>query len=300
MKNVLIAGGSGLVGKALFRLLKSRGYELAVLSRSRNSASENKSFYWNPAKAEIDESSLLWADVIVQLAGANIGSERWSNKRKKEIVESRVQSTQLLYNTIKQLNTPIEAFISASAIGIYGAQTSEHIFNEEDAKGEDFLAKTCIAWEEVAEAFQSIGTRTVKLRTGVVLSSEGGALQKMILPFKLGLGSALGTGQQYLPWIHIEDLTLVYLQVINNSNMKGAFNAVAPEYVTNISFSKMLAKSMKRWFFMPKIPAWVLSLALGEMSVLLLEGSRVSSEKLVSTGFEFKYASLDKAFEDLV
>lgn len=300
MKNVLIAGGSGLVGKALVQLLKSRGYVVAVLSRSRNSASENKSFYWNPAKAEIDESSLVWADIIVQLAGANIGSQSWSSKRKKEIVDSRVLATQLLFETIKRLNISLDAFISASAIGIYGAQTSVHIFKEEDAKGEDFLAKTCIAWEEATDAFQSLGIRTVKLRTGVVLSAHGGALQKMILPFKLGLGSALGSGKQYLPWIQIDDMSEVYFHAIKNASLNGEYNAVAPEHVNNYNFSKTLAQKMNRWFFMPKLPAWVLKLALGEMSVLLLEGSRVSPDKLLSTGFKFKYPKLDKAFENLL
>lgn len=300
MKNVLIAGGSGLLGKALYRLLKSRGYEVAVLSRSRNTTSENKSFYWNPVKAEIDESSLVWADIIVQLAGANIGSQRWSLKRKKEIIGSRVDATKLLFETVNRLNISLDAFISASAIGIYGAQTSVHIFKEDDAKGEDFLAKTCIAWEEATDAFQSLGTRTVKLRTGVVLSAQGGALQKMILPFKLGLGSALGTGKQYLPWIHIDDMSQIYFKAIKNVSLNGAYNAVVSEHIDNYNFSRTLAQKMNRWFFMPKLPAWVLKLVLGEMSVLLLEGSRVSSEKLLSTGFEFKYPSLDKAFEDLL
>ena len=245
-------------------------------------------------KKAIDE-----ADYIIHLAGANIGDKRWTDKRKQLIIDSRVKSAQLLFDTIKDRNKILKAFISASAIGYYGAITSDKIFTETDPAANDFLGETCRLWEQSAGQFNGLGIRTVKIRTGVVLTSQGGALAKMVAPVKIGIGSALGSGKQYLPWIHIEDLCEIYLKAIEDIQMKGPYNAVAPENKTNKEFTHSLAQALNKPFWFPNIPALILKLFFGKMSDMLLKGSRVSSEKIIASDFTFKFPDIETALNDL-
>ncbi len=289
--NVLITGGSGLIGSELSKLLLNNNYNDAILSR-RPKLNDKKSYYWNFEKGILDEEAIEFADVIIHLAGENISTKRWTKSQKQKIIDSRVKTTNLLFEKIKTAKKKPEAFISASAIGFYGTVTSDEIFIEESKAGNDFLAETVAKWEESVEQIKSLGLRVVKLRTGVVFSKNGGALPKMMKPIKMGLGSAIGSGKQYVPWVEISDLARLYLFAIENKEMNNAYNAVSPNHITNNELMKSLAVSLKKPFFMPKIPSVFMKLAFGEMSSILLEGSRVSSNKIQEVGFEFKYKSI--------
>jgi hypothetical protein len=297
---VLITGGTGLVGQLLRRKLAEKGYRVSILSKGRKKIQGIKSYYWNPATGEIDKEAVARADYIIHLAGANIGEKHWSAKRKKEIADSRVQSTRLLFQAFRQNQGRLKAFISASATGYYGSVTSEKIFTESDPPAGDFLGSVCRQWEEAADDFEKSGIRTVKIRTGIVLSHEGGVVAKLKLPVKFGFGAALGSGQQFMPWIHIDDLCEIYLHALEDVSMAGAYNAVAPEMATNKQFMRTMAKVLRRPFWLPNIPGLLLKLILGEMSVLVLTGSRVSSDKITKAGFVFQYPSLESALRQIL
>jgi len=298
MAQVLISGGSGLVGKILSEKLKTKGFDVAILSRTNKPGF--KTYLWHPDKNQIDPKAIQSSDYIIHLAGANIAEKRWTDSRKKLIRDSRVESANLIFNELKKQKKELKAFISASAVGYYGARTSDNIFAEEHSASDDFLGQTCLAWEQAAKQFEEIGIRTVIIRTGVVLDKQAGALSKMILPIKIGLGSAIGNGRQYMPWIHIDDLCELYIKAIEDNHMNGVFNAVSPDFQTNKSFTHILAKTLKKPFFLPNIPAFLLKLALGEMSIILLQGSRVSADKLIELGFTFKFPNLRSALKDLL
>ncbi len=300
MKTVLITGGTGLVGKYLSKKLIEKGYFVATLGRQSKKQSDIPNYTWNIEKNELEDGALENVDYIIHLAGANIGEKRWTSKRKKEIVDSRIKSSQLIFQKITENKHQLKAFISASAIGYYGAITTDKIFVETDQPSQDFLGETCRLWEDAANNFESLGIRTVKIRTGVVLTYQGGALAKMITPVKVGLGASIGSGKQYMPWIHIDDLCEIYLKAIEENNMHGAFNAVAPEHKTNREFSETLTKVLKKKVWFPSIPAFILKIIFGKMSELILNGSRVSSNKLIKEGFQFKFPDLKSALEDLI
>lgn len=295
METVLLTGGKGLIGQQLCKLLLEKGYQVAILSRTKDERSGIKTYIWNPEKGEIEQEAMDVADYIVHLAGENIGEKRWTKQRKKQIIDSRVDGTNLLFKKFKHL----KAFISASAVGYYGMNTSHHFFTEMDPPAQDFLGETCLKWEKSADQFRQAGVRTVVLRTAVVLSHQGGLLSKIAPWIKLGLGSAWGSGQQYMPWIHIQDLCRMYLKAIKDKHMEGVYNAVAPDQPTNRSFCKTLAKVLDKPFWLPGIPALFLRLALGEMSGMILKGSRISYKKIQSTGYEFEFTKLKKALKDL-
>lgn len=295
MKKVLITGGTGLIGRRLSPLLQSQGYEVRWLSRSENPESPYPSFVWDIPKGFIDEKAFEDLDYIVHLAGAGIADKKWSDQRKKILIDSRVESTRLLYRYVQKLDIPLKAFISSSAIGFYGSVTSEIIFKEDDNPGNDFLAHICKLWEESIFEFEASEIRTVAIRTGIVLSKDGGALSKMKTP----VITPLGNGLQYMPWIHIDDLCNLYLKVVEDDSLQGAYNGVAPEHETNKTLSKKLAKAFKRPFVPIGAPAFVLKATFGEMSTILLNGSRVSSEKTSATGFKFRFPLLRDALTDL-
>jgi len=296
MKTILITGGTGLIGKYLSVLLRSKGYKVTVLSRS-NSEAPN-SYYWNIEGKFIEAEAIKEADYIIHLAGAGIADERWTKKRKKELIDSRVDSTKLLYENVLKLNPHIKGFIAASGIGYYGATTSAKIFTENDEIGTDFIASICKLWENESLKFDAINIRTVILRTGIVLAANGGAYQKMSKPIKLGIGSVLGNGKQYVPWIHIKDLCNMYISAIENENIHGIYNAVSPEHTTNEVLTKNIALSLNKKIILPNTPGFVLKTLLGKMAEILLEGSRVSAEKILATGFNFEYPTLQKALKD--
>lgn len=295
MEKVLITGGSGLIGRRLSFLLKSRGYEVRILSRSNNPKNNYKTFVWNVSEQYINDSAFEGLNHIIHLAGAGIADKRWSEKRKKEIIASRVASTNLLYNTVKRLKTPLNSFISASATGYYGAITSETIFEEKDKPAKDFLGKVCSLWEDSIFQFNEIKIRTVALRSGIVLSKDGGALKKMKTP----IITSLGNGKQYMPWIHIDDLCELYIKAIEDEQFKGAFNAVSPEHISNLSFSKKISKIFNYPFLALGAPSFILQIVFGEMSTIILNGSRISANKIKQAGFKFKFENLEKALKNL-
>lgn len=291
MASILVTGGSGLIGSNLCNLLKSKGHSVFVLSRSKTK--KRNTFHWNIDKNYIDKEAIINTDYIIHLAGAGIADKRWTTARKKVLVDSRVKSTNLLFQKVKELNPNLKGFISASGIGYYGAITSEKTYFENDTPHNDFLSKICVLWEKETAKFNSLKIRTVIFRTGIVISKEGGALEKIIKPIKLGIGAALGTGKQYMPWIAMEDLCNMYLSAIENIEIEGIYNAVTPENITNTMFTKITAKTLKKTLWLPNIPAFILKILLGELAIILLEGSKVSSEKIKKTGFKFKYNSLE-------
>ena len=295
MKKVLITGGSGLIGKRLSFLLASRGYEVRILSRSNSLKNNYKTFLWNVTEQYINDSAFEGLNHIIHLAGAGIADKRWTEKRKKEIIDSRVVSTNLLYNTVKRLEIPLNSFISASATGFYGSITSETIFKEIDKPAKDFLGKVCSLWERSIFQFNEMKIRTVALRTGIVLSKDGGALKKMKTP----VITALGNGKQYMPWIHIDDLCELYIKAIEDEQFKGAFNAVSSEHISNLSFSKKISKIFNHPFLAIGAPNFILQIVFGEMSTIILNGSRISANKIKQAGFKFKFENLEKALKNL-
>jgi uncharacterized protein (TIGR01777 family) len=286
MKTILISGGTGLVGRHLAEKLKDKGYCVTVLSRASGSVTE---------KAAIET-----ADCIIHLAGANIGDKRWTKKRRQLIIDSRVKTGQLIFDKIKENKNRLKAFISASAIGYYGTITTDTIFSETDQPSGDFLGETCRQWEQSADSFEKFGIRIVKIRTAVVLTKQGGALARMIKPVKFGIGSAIGSGKQFMPWIHLDDLCGIYIKAIEDTKMNGAYNAVAPDHKTNRDFIETLARVLKKPFWFPNVPALLLKLIFGKMSDILLHGSRVSSDKIIQAGYRFKFTNLESALEDLL
>ena len=295
MATILITGGTGLVGSHLRKRLEDKGYDVSILGRTRKNKKSIPTYIWDWSKQEIENEAIDTADYIIHLAGANIAGKKWTVNRKQLILDSRVKTGKLLFDKIKERNRDLKAFISASAIGYYGAITSDKLFTETDPAANDFLGDTCSLWEKSADRFKESGIRTVKIRTGVVLTSQGGALSKMITPVKLGIGSAIGSGKQYLPWIHIDDLCGIYIKAIEDTQMRGAYNAVAPDHKTNQEFMRVLAHVLKRPFLFPNVPAITMKLMFGKMSQMLLDGSRVSADKIVSTGYNFQFAELELA-----
>lgn len=297
-KNVLITGGTGFVGRHLTDLLVANGFSVSVLSRNKNVNTENIFYYtWDVEKQLIEEEAIQKADYVIHLAGANIGEKRWTNKRKEEIVSSRERSAQLIYNSLLKCNKSLDAFVSASAVGIYGAMNGRAICNEEMQPANDFLGLTCQKWEAATNQFEKLGIRTVKIRTSLVLGKEDGFLKKLVPIFKLRLGAALGTGKQYMPWIHIDDLCRIYLEAVKNPLMSGAYNAAITDDTTNELFSKTLAQLYGYAMWLPNVPSFLIKIALGEMAKLALTGRRVSSEKITTLGFQFEHENLEEALK---
>lgn len=298
-KNVLISGGSGFIGTHLTALLLSKGYTVSILSRSEKQNKTDVFYYkWDVATQFIEEEAVLKADYIIHLAGENIGEKRWTAKRKAAIIDSREKSSQLLYMVLKKHYKKLDAFISASAVGIYGAVNGEEICTENDAPANDFLGYVCQKWEDSIDFIENLNIRTVKIRTGLVLGKNEGFLKKLIPLFKYRLGSAIGSGKQYMPWIHVDDLCTIYLQAIQNTEMSGPYNAAVTDNTNNTIFSKTLARIFGYSIWLPNVPAIVLKMVLGEMSIIVLTGRRVSSEKILQTGFNFKFKNLEQALKD--
>jgi uncharacterized protein (TIGR01777 family) len=300
METILITGGTGLIGRQLCEKLKEKGYVVTILSRTSKKDGTYPTYAWNLDKKEIDKESLKLADCIIHLAGANLGEKMWTSKRKKLIIDSRVQTGQLIFEKTKEINNKVKVLISASAVGYYGTITSDKIFSETDKPSNDFLGDVCRQWEQSIDKFEELGLRVVKIRTGVVLTKQDGALSKMSRPVKVGLGSAIGNGKQYIPWIHIDDLCDIYIKAIEDIQMNGVYNAVAPDYKTNSDFNQIMAHILHRPLWIPNIPALVIKLIFGNMSEILLKGSRVSSEKIIKAGYQFKFPDLESALVDLL
>jgi len=293
---ILIAGGTGLIGNRLSEMLIDLGYEVAHLSRHAAPQSQYKTFKWDLDRHYIDDNVLNYADYIINLAGASVADGKWTAERKKEIIDSRVKSTRLLRDCLRETEHHVKAFISASAVGIYG-NTHDHLVTEESAHGHDFLTNVCEQWEAAAWEVRDLGIRTCILRIGVVLSDKGGALPQIAKPVKLMAGAPLGSGKQYMSWIHLDDLCRLFIQAMELPQYKGIFNAVAPNPVTNQEFTQTLAHVMHKPLIGLKVPAIGLKLVLGEMSEVVLEGQRVSSNKILCQGFTFEYPEVQGALE---
>ena len=296
MNTILISGGTGLIGRRLSYLLKAKGYKIHLLSRECNPKNLFPTFLWNINQYTIDDSAFDGVSHIIHLTGAGVADKRWTNKRKNEILDSRVASTNLLYDTVKRLEVPLKSFVAASATGYYGSTTTEKIFKETNKPGNDFLSKVCELWEKAINQFEHLKIRTVILRTGIVLSNEGGALKKMTTP----VITSIGNGKQFMPWIHIDDLCELYIKGIEDNKFQGVYNAVSTEHITNFSFSKVLSKIVKKPFIPFMAPKVLLKIALGEMSSIILNGNRVSAEKIKQAGFKFKFENLNKALKNLL
>ncbi|WP_299668051.1 TIGR01777 family oxidoreductase [uncultured Polaribacter sp.] len=291
MAKILITGGTGLVGARLTTLLLERKHQVRILSRN---PTENNEFKWDISKGYIEEKALDSIDYVIHLAGAGIADKRWTEERKKVIIDSRVETANLIFDKIKEKGTSLKGFISASGSNYYGAKTTDKIFQETDAAGDDFLGKVCLQWEAAADQFNELKIPVTILRTGVVLSKNGGALEKMKTP----IISPLGSGKQYLSWIHIDDLCNLYIKAVEE-DFVGVYNAVSPDSHTSKTFSKTLAKVIKRPYVPIAVPSFLLKLVFGDLAVILLEGSRLSSEKIEKKGFSFRYPQLKVALENL-
>lgn len=297
---ILITGGSGLVGRAISELLINKGHTPVWLSREAGESKGIKKFKWDLAAKYIDEKAFEGVETIIHLAGSGITGKRWTERYKKEIIDSRVKSSELLYSYISKNTHPVKTLVGTSAIGYYGAIQSDQVFTEDDAPGHDFMAECCVLWEKSYGPFINAGIRVPIIRTGVVLSEKGGAYKTLAIPAKLGFGAAMGSGEQYFPWIHINDLAGIYLKAIVDEQMTGPYNAVGPELVTNKGFSRQLSKSLHRPFFMPNIPAALLKIAVGESAIAITEGLQISAQKIKAAGFKFEFDTLGAALHDLV
>ncbi len=297
-ETVLITGASGLVARKVAKDLRVKGHTVRFLSRTPGPGC----FSWDAERGYIEPGAFSGVAHVIHLAGAGLGDRRWSTARKKEIYDSRVASSRLLFRHAHTLYPPLKTFISASAVGYYGISPDpDRMFRETDGPGEGFLADVCRDWEGAADAFASLpGTRVVKFRSGIVISGEGGAIPKMALPVRCFAGAPLGTGRQWVPWIHIDDLGRIIENAIEDPAMQGAYNAVAPDQVTNEALTKAIARTLNKPLLLPGIPSSVLRLLLGEMAGLVLRGNRVAPERLAASGFTYTFPGIDEALQDVL
>jgi uncharacterized protein len=299
MSNILIAGGSGLIGQRLSELLAERGHTVAHLSRSKPDNSPYTVFQWNPAQREIEAAAIRQADYVINLAGAGIADKPWTAARKELIIRSRTDSARLLQESFTRFDHQPKAYISASAIGYYGSRGDEWL-DEEAGPGIGFLSESTLEWEKAVEEVSRSGIRTVAIRIGIVLSTQGGAMEKMLLPFNLGVGTYFGNGSQWYSWIHIDDLCGIFIKALEDEAMQGIFNGVAPAPATNKALVEEMKAALGRPALIMPAPAFALRLAMGEMADVILFSARASARKLQAAGFEFRFPHLLPALKDLL
>lgn len=297
-QKILITGATGLVGRKLIPALQQLGHEIVILSRKNNQIKDVKTFIWDVYKQEIDANCLNGVTTIIHLAGEGIADKRWTAERKQQIIDSRVLSTQLLYKTIKETNSAVKSFISASAVGFYGDRGDE-ILTEESARGNDFLSDCCVKWENAVDEGLAMHIRVAKIRIGLILSKEGGALAAMEKPIKFFVGAPLGSGKQWMPWIHLDDILGIFIKAVEDQEMIGAYNACAPFPVTNKLLTKSIAKQLNRPVWPVNVPKFALNALLGEMSILPLMSNNTLSQKILNTGYKFAFTNLDDALESI-
>jgi uncharacterized protein (TIGR01777 family) len=296
--NILITGGSGLLGRQLTRALLNKGYAVSHLSRTQGNDPKVKTYVWDVNRGIIDEHCIDGIDTIVHLAGAGIAEKHWTESRKKELVDSRTISISLIYDLLKKKKHQVTSVVSASAIGYYSDRGDE-LMAETSAPNNDFMAQCCEAWEAAVDEGEKLGLRVVKFRTGVVLDKEGGALPKLALPIKLYVGSPIGSGKQWTPWIHWLDVVDMYLYGIENTALKGTYNMVAPNPVTNKQLTQAVAKQLHKPLWAPNVPAFILKLIMGEMSTIVLGSTKVSAKKIQDAGYTFKFTDLSAALKEI-
>lgn len=295
---ILITGAAGLIGSRLSVMLLEKGYEVAHLSRTPKTDRRFRSYAWNPASGKIDEGCIDRTDAIIHLAGAPIVAEKWTAERKDLIIKSRTTSIELIYQVLAKYKNNVKTCISAGGIGFYGDRADE-LLTEESIAGTDFLSTSCIEWEQAVEKGTALGLRVAQLRTGMVFARDGGALKELEKPVRLGLGSPIGNGKQWISWIHIDDLCRIYIKAIENPAIKGIVNAVAPSPVQNDEFMTLMAKALRKPMILPHVPEFILQLLLGERREVLLDSTRVSNQKLLDTGFEFQFKLPLKALQNI-
>lgn len=292
MKNILIAGGTGLIGRQLGRLLLEQGYSVHLLTRTPRSPGE---YLWNPAAGTLDPAALEGVDAIINLAGAGIADKRWTVARKKELIESRVQSALVLAKYLAEAKKRPEVYISASAVGFYGNSGEAEMLETDAPADESFMVQCCRAWEDAADQVSAVGIRIVKFRIGIVLAKEGGALREIIKPLYFGLGAYFGDGRAWWPWVHRDDVCRAFVHAIEHAEMSGVYNLVAPHPVRGKALVQSTARAMRRPAVFLPAPAFVLRLLLGEMYAAVLNSNRVSAQKLLDTDFVFRFPQLDPA-----
>jgi hypothetical protein len=304
MDTVIITGGTGLIGTALSDFLVSRGYQVIIFTRNpkahRSSSPGIAYAAWNIDEQSVNEDAFRKSKYVIHLAGAGVADKAWTDKRKKEIVESRTKSSALLVKAMSSIPNEIVSVVSASAIGWY-KQNMSHQAVETDPPDEGFLGEACRAWENSIKPAEALGKKLVILRTGIVLSNEGGAFPEFKKPVKYGIAGILGNGKQMISWIHMEDLCRLYMEAMSNPSWSGIYNAVSPNPVNNRNFIIDLAKRMKGSFFIPMpVPNVILRLMLGGRSEEVLKSSNISANKLKQQGFQFIYPTIDAAFRELI
>jgi uncharacterized protein (TIGR01777 family) len=292
---ILITGGTGFVGGALKQFLLTQGHEVVILSRSGGD------FQWDVSYGYVDPAAFEGVDAIVHLAGAGIADERWSAARKRELINSRVRSTAVLYQALSTIPHSIKTVVSASAIGFYGADTGEQECKETSPVGSDFLADCTKQWEEAVDQIATLGIRLAKVRIGLVMGASGGIFPVISKPIRYGVGANLGSGKQWQSWIHINDLVRIFNELLINSSLFGVYNGVGPGPIRAGKMNKQIAKALHRPFFLPSIPGFLLRLVLGEMACLVLGGSRVSSAKLEKdASFSFTFVRFEEALKEII
>lgn len=301
MKRVLITGATGLIGQVIVDVCHDNNIIVHYLSTSKSklSSDENyKGFYWNPEAKEIDASCFKGVDTVINLVGATI-SKRWTSDYKKEIISSRTETAQLLFDTIKANKYPIEHIVSASAIGIYPSSQINYYEEDFEKKSHSFLGDVVKKWEDAVDQFSALGIIVSKIRIGLVLSDKGGALPEIAKPIRFGAGAAFGDGEQWQSWIHIDDLASLFV-FIAKQRLEGVFNGVAPNPISNSELTKVTARVLNKPLILPNIPKVVMKLVLGEMHILLFESQRVSSKKIEEADFNFMFHHLEPAIQDLL
>ena len=306
MATVLITGGTGLIGSVLARRLCAKGYAVIILTRSMPDEPlgiHGVSYaLWDVEAGRIDSSAVAKADHIIHLAGANVAEKRWTRARKQLILESRTKSSALVVKALQETGNKVQSVISGSAIGWYGADTPaslKHGFVETDPADKAFLGTTCAAWEQSIRPVEQLGKRLVLIRTGIVLSGEGGAYAEFVKPIRFGIAAILGGGGQVISWIHIEDICRMFIYALEN-NLSGVYNGVAPAPVTNKALTLMIAKAIRKSFFIPiHVPVFILKLVLGEMSIEVLKSATVNADKIRIAGFQFLFPSAEAAVHNL-
>lgn len=298
---ILVTGATGLIGRRLCQILTADGHTVVALSRSPQRAKDlavREVHRWEPQAGALPEKVLDGVDAVVHLAGEPIAAHRWSDEQKRRIRDSRVMSTRHVVNAMRSAATKPRILVSSSAVGFYGDRGDELLIESSPA-GTGFMSEVCASWEQEADRAKLFGVRVVEVRTGVVLSSEGGALKKMLPPFKLGVGGPLGSGRQWFPWIHIEDIVGIFREAIFSTSLSGPINGTAPELATNAEFTRQLGRVLRRPAFLP-VPEFALRGLMGEMANVLLGSQRVVPKAMLDAGYRFHYTSLAAALEGLL
>lgn len=296
MRKILITGASGLIGTRLTELLLEKEYQVIHVGRGGKTGTV-PFFKWDVSAGEMEEEALCDVDTVIHLAGAGVADKRWTRKRKREILESRIKSTAMLANYVEK-SPQVKTVVAASAIGYYGIDCGDEELTEGSQPGKDFLAEVVKAWESEVDKIKN--TRIVKLRIGIVLSEKGGALREMARPIRWGVGSPLGSGKQQTSWIHIDDVCRMFMYAIENNSLAGVYNATGPSAVSNEYLTKAIARALRKPLWLPNVPTGVLKIVLGEMAGMVVDGSKVSSKKIQQAGYKFEFPDLEEALKNLL